>query len=57
MTYDSFVGMICHLIFEETYFCYSFAIGCIPIKGSHKYQNITEVITELQKRTILIYHK
>ncbi|KAL4090115.1 hypothetical protein QTP88_025014 [Uroleucon formosanum] len=45
----SYMGMTCHFIDEETYFWQSYVIGCIRIKGSHNYQNITEVITEIAK--------
>ncbi|KAL4134837.1 hypothetical protein QTP88_006540 [Uroleucon formosanum] len=41
--------MTCHFIDEETYFRQSYVIGCICIKGSHNYQHITEVITEIAK--------
>ncbi|KAL5239092.1 hypothetical protein ACI65C_006502 [Semiaphis heraclei] len=45
----SFKKMTCHFIDEETYVRQSYVIGCIRIKGSHNYQNITEVITEIAK--------
>ncbi|XP_029347746.1 uncharacterized protein LOC115034586, partial [Acyrthosiphon pisum] len=45
----SYMGMTCHFIDEKTYFRQSYVIGCIRIKGSHNYQNITEVITEIAK--------
>jgi len=47
--YNLFVGMTCHFIDEETYFRQSYVIGCIRIKGSHNYQNITEVIIDITK--------
>lgn len=47
--YSLFVGMTCHVIDEETYFRQSYVIGCIRIKGSHNYQNITEVMIEITK--------
>ncbi|XP_060846453.1 LOW QUALITY PROTEIN: uncharacterized protein LOC132926131 [Rhopalosiphum padi] len=46
----SYMGMTCHFIDEETYFRQSYVIGCIGrIKGSHNYQNITEVIIDITK--------
>jgi hypothetical protein len=58
INYETFIGMTCHFIDEETYFRQSYVIGCIRIKGSHNYQNITEVYkNKLQKRKKLIYQK
>jgi hypothetical protein len=47
--YNLFVGMTCHFIDEESYFRQSYIISCIRIKGSHNYQNITEVIIDITK--------
>lgn len=49
INYNLFVEMTCHFIDKETYFRQSYVIGCIHVKGSHNYQNITEVIIDITK--------
>jgi len=43
----SYLGMTCHFINENIYDRSSYVLGCRRIKGSHTYDNITEIINEI----------